>query len=69
MDELAVHPAVRDRQLTHTSPDGLLQPQPAPRLSRTPGKADTKTPLPEVGQHTRAVSFLREEGAVGFGLP
>jgi alpha-methylacyl-CoA racemase len=44
--------------------DGLVQPRPAPRMSRTPGAAGTPAPL--VGEHTEAVlaEFAFSETAV-----
>lgn len=75
LDEAGDHPHNRARGLL--IPDaakGKLEPAPAPRLSRSPG--DGARPLPEVGQHTRAVlaeygfseadvAHLVEAGAVG----
>jgi alpha-methylacyl-CoA racemase len=44
--------------------DGLVQPEPAPRLSRTPGAGGTAAPL--VGEHTEAVlaDFAFSESSV-----
>ncbi|MEA3179157.1 MAG: alpha-methylacyl-CoA racemase [Gammaproteobacteria bacterium] len=50
------HPHLRERG-TYMLDDGILQPAPAPRFSRTPGQAGTP---PSPGQHTRAI--LREHG-------
>lgn len=75
LDEAGDHPHNRARGLL--IPDaakGKLEPAPAPRLSRSPG--DGARPLPEVGQHTRAVlaeygfseadvAHLVEAGAIG----
>ncbi len=73
MDEAPTHPHNAARE-AYTEIDGILQPNAAPRFSRTPGEA--KTPPPHIGQHTRAVltdwgfsdaeiSELEAAGAVG----
>jgi alpha-methylacyl-CoA racemase len=45
MSEAAEHPHIRARN-TIVERDGLLQPAPAPRLSRTPGSLGRPMPLP-----------------------
>jgi alpha-methylacyl-CoA racemase len=49
MHEAAEHPHMRERE-TYTVFEGLLQPAPAPRFSRTPG--ELRRPPPDPGQHT-----------------
>ena len=72
--EVADHPHNAARTVLIPDGRGKLEPAPAPRLSRTPG--DGSRPLPDVGQHTRAVlaeygfaegevARLIEAGAVG----
>lgn len=77
MTEASEHPHVRARQ-TIVSPDGVAQPSPAPRFSRTPA---TIAPSPSVaGEHSRAVleswgvgvdriDALLESGAVVEAAP
>ncbi|MBK5287509.1 MAG: CoA transferase, partial [Acidimicrobiia bacterium] len=57
MDEAAEHPHVQARQ-TIVEDNGVLQPAPAPRFSRTPGAIQRPPAWP--GQHTDEV--LREWG-------
>jgi alpha-methylacyl-CoA racemase len=57
LDEAAAHPHHAARG-TYVTVDGRVQPAPAPRLSRTPGRAPG--PAPWRGQHTR--ELLRELG-------
>ncbi|MGZ6886808.1 MAG: CaiB/BaiF CoA transferase family protein [Acidimicrobiia bacterium] len=72
MDEAATHPHVQARS-TVVESDGVLQPAPAPRFSRTPGAIQRPPAWP--GQHTDEVlsdwgfadadvAALRESGAV-----
>ena len=72
MDEAAAHPHVQARA-TIVEVDGILQPAPAPRFSRTPGEIQRPAAWP--GQHTDDVlqswgftepdiAALRESGAV-----
>ena len=72
MDEAAAHPHVKARE-TIVENDGLLQPAPAPRFSRTPGAIQRPPAWP--GQHTDevlrdwgfaddAVRTLRSAGAI-----
>jgi alpha-methylacyl-CoA racemase len=72
MDEAAAHPHIRARE-TIVEFDGILQPAPAPRFSRTPGSIQRPPAWP--GQHTDDVlqswgftgpdiAALREAGAV-----
>jgi alpha-methylacyl-CoA racemase len=74
LDEAGAHPHNRARTLLIPDHQGKLEPAPAPRLSRTPG--DGSRPLPQVGDHTRAVlgefgfaeaeiTHLMETGAIG----
>lgn len=68
LDELGGHPHNRVRELLGRDEHG--QPQPAPRLSRTPGRAGDASP--EVGEHTRTVlgeyGFTPEEIARLFEI-
>jgi alpha-methylacyl-CoA racemase len=50
--EVLVHPHLKERGV-FTNVDGVVQPEPAPRLSRTPGARGTAAPL--VGEQTEAV--------------
>ena len=52
MTEAPGHPHIKQRQ-TYTEIDGVLQPSPAPRFSRT--TPEIKNPPPEPGQDTEAV--------------
>jgi len=52
LDEAPAHPHNRARQ-TFIERDGVLQPAPAPRFSRT--GAEIRRPPPEPGEHSRAV--------------
>jgi alpha-methylacyl-CoA racemase len=56
--EAPSHPFNAERQTHVTGGHGVVQPAPAPRLSRTPG--EVTDPAPEVGTHTREV--LAEAG-------
>ncbi|MDT5023633.1 MAG: alpha-methylacyl-CoA racemase, partial [Micromonosporaceae bacterium] len=71
--EAARHPHLRERE-TFVEADGLLQPAPAPRLSRTPSaitgaragqRAHTAEVLAELGLVAAEVNQLREAGVVG----
>ncbi len=68
LDEVRDHPHNRERELL-VELDGLLQPAPAPRLSRTPGKAH-QPGMPR-GAHTREVleqvGYKSEEVEALFG--
>ena len=46
----------RERNSFFRDPDGQFIPNPAPKLSRTPAKADQRS-QPIVGGHTKAVLF------------
>jgi alpha-methylacyl-CoA racemase len=48
MTEAAEHPHLRARG-TYVARDGLLQPAPAPRFSRTPGVLSTGPSVPGAG--------------------
>ena len=52
---LSLHEAAADEHLlareTYVTPDGITQPAPSPRFSRTPGRLPAPAPAP--GQHTR----------------
>jgi len=52
MGEAGAHPHVRDRS-TIVEYDGILQPSPTPRLSRTPGAIQRPSPRP--GEHSAEV--------------
>jgi alpha-methylacyl-CoA racemase len=56
--EAPSHPFNANRQTHVTGGHDIVQPAPAPRLSRTPG--EVTEPAPEPGTHTREV--LREAG-------
>jgi alpha-methylacyl-CoA racemase len=73
LDEVADHPHHRQRR-TFVEVDGVLQPAPAPRFSRTPGSirssapaagADTDEALSSWGFDEATVARLRSVGAVG----
>jgi alpha-methylacyl-CoA racemase len=61
---LSLHEAAADAHLTarrtYVTADGVIQPTPAPRFSRTPGQLSTPAPSP--GQHTI-------EALTAWGLP
>jgi alpha-methylacyl-CoA racemase len=72
LDEVRDHPHNRERELL-IELDGLLQPAPAPRLSRTPGKAlqpgkprgaHTREVLEQLGYESEEVEALFEKGIV-----
>jgi alpha-methylacyl-CoA racemase len=72
LDEVAHHPHNRERALVVT-PDGVSQPAPAPRLSRTPGQAglssgprgaDTRSVLKKMGYSEPEIDALLQEGVV-----
>ena len=52
LTEAAQHPHAQARE-AYASVDGVIQPAPAPRFSRTP--AEIQSPPPEPGQHTEEV--------------
>ena len=52
LTEAAQHPHAQARE-AYSSIDGVIQPAPAPRFSRTP--AEIQSPPPEPGQHTEQV--------------
>jgi alpha-methylacyl-CoA racemase len=52
MEEAPEHPHIKQRQ-TYSEIEGVLQPSPAPRFSRT--KPEIKNPPPDPGQDTEAV--------------
>ena len=54
-EEAARHPAARDRG-AYAEVGGALQPAPAPRLSRTPGRV--QRPAPRPGEHVPATEIL-----------
>jgi alpha-methylacyl-CoA racemase len=60
LGDMEEHPHVRERAMLFRGPTGVPQPAPAPRLSRTPGRADGQAPGD--GEHTREVL-----GELGFG--
>lgn len=70
LDEAPSHPHNRARG-TFTDVDGAVQPAPAPRFSRTPGRVGE--PAPQPGDHTDDIvaglgldpEALRERGAIG----
>ncbi|MGW6361726.1 CaiB/BaiF CoA transferase family protein [Streptomyces sp. NPDC055092] len=72
LDEAPAHEHNTARN-TFVERDGVVQPNPAPRLSRTPGEigcpppapgADTETVLREAGLGVEEIALLRKEGAV-----
>ena len=50
MSEAAEHPHMKARNVIVTGEEGVAQPAPAPRFSRTPG--EIQRPAPNPGQHT-----------------
>ncbi|CAG7822061.1 unnamed protein product, partial [Allacma fusca] len=55
-DEVAQHPQHKERQFFTKNPHtGQYEPEPSPRLSRTPGKAHLEFPDPKEGEHTLAI--------------
>jgi alpha-methylacyl-CoA racemase len=58
LDELLEHPQLAARE-TYVRHDGVVQPAPAPRFSRTPGRLSR--PVPWAGEHTNEI--LAELGA------
>jgi len=66
------HPHNRDRQ-TFVEVEGLVQPGPVPRFSRTPGAvsppsppgADTDAALADWGVEEASIERLRQAGALG----
>lgn len=73
LGELADDPHLRARSTIVTAPDGSVTANPAPRLSRTPGRAgpsprtpgaDTRDVLREAGFNDAEVSALIAEGTV-----
>jgi alpha-methylacyl-CoA racemase len=52
LEEVAFHPHTRERRVLSTG-DGFLQPSPAPRLSRTPGRMGG--PCAQKGANTREI--------------
>jgi alpha-methylacyl-CoA racemase len=58
LGEVQDHPHPKARGLLTPDPQGHLEPAPAPRLSRTPGRGGR--PAPRVGEHTAEV--LRDYG-------
>ena len=52
-DEAPVHPQNQERNAFAFN-DGAYEPNPAPKLSRTPGNCQP-TPLPHVGEHTTEI--------------
>ncbi len=74
LGEVPKHPHNEARTLLIPDAKGQLEPAPAPRLSRTPGKI--RRPFPQSGEHTREVlaeygfskdqiSSLTDAGAIG----
>jgi alpha-methylacyl-CoA racemase len=72
LDEVALHPHNRGRTLI-VKPDGVAQPAPAPRLSRTPGQAglsggprgaNTKPVLKELGYSEPEIDALFQQKVV-----
>ena len=72
LDEAPGHPHLRARD-TFVEVDGAVQPAPAPRLSRTPGRVAASPPgygqhtdaiLADLGYDDDAVAALRDSGAV-----
>ena len=72
MSEAKLHPHIVARQ-TIVDENGLSQPAPAPRFSRTPGEiqgpaavagAHTDETLADYGFTTEEIAALRESGAV-----
>jgi len=72
LDEVGNHPHNKNRSLL-TELDGILQPVPAPRLSRTPGSAkkpgrprgsETREALEELGYSAKEINTLYENNIV-----
>ena len=53
VDEAVIHPHNKDRE-TFVLNEGLYEPTPAPKLSRTPGNCE-RTPSISIGQHTKEI--------------
>ena len=73
MDEAPNHPHNIARQTFAKRVNNAYQPEPAPRLSRTPGQAQSTAPLPgentdevfaSVGMSTDTVAQLKQQGAL-----
>ena len=67
LTEASQHPHAQARD-AYPSVDGVVQPAPAPRFSRTP--AEIQSPPPEPGQHTREILLdwgFREERIIELG--
>jgi alpha-methylacyl-CoA racemase len=76
-EEAPAHPHLQARG-TYVEVDGIVQPTPAPRFSRTPGEirrgpvplgADTDAVLLELGRSRDEIDKLRADGLVGGGRP
>jgi alpha-methylacyl-CoA racemase len=74
LGEVPEHPHPRARELLIANEQGNLEPAPAPRLSRTPGRV--RSGIPKPGEHTDTVlaelgfdraeiQALRQAGAIG----
>jgi alpha-methylacyl-CoA racemase len=60
MEEAPLHRLNQSRNAFFKSHCGQWDPEPAPRLSRTPGKINVSNPDPEIGEQT--VEILKEAG-------
>jgi alpha-methylacyl-CoA racemase len=61
LEEAPKHPQNNFRKAFVQNPHTMTwEPEPAPKLSRTPGKARLESPDPAVGEHT--VEILKESG-------
>jgi alpha-methylacyl-CoA racemase len=60
LKEAHLHPLNQSRNAFSKNQDGLWAPEPAPRLSRTPGKSNVSDPDPGIGEQT--VEILKEVG-------
>lgn len=65
LKNVALHAHNKERNTFKTEDDGSVTPNPAPRLSRTPGISKKYQKIPELGEHTieilNELNFKHEE--------